>query len=308
MHHKPPRFTAGLVFTVGLTVAILTQVAKTQPSTKAEQGLAGQDLSGQDLSGEQLVARAVAQLARHPSLQARIRQRVNLFGQKLVGNGIYLQSGQQPPRRLRLEMKVQLERQQATVQQVCDGRFFWTRRDLPGERVLQRIDLDAVRRAGLRSRRPDVLDEHWVMLGGLPRLLQGLADNFQFGPPRAAQLGSEPVWVVEGRWLHQTAEARAAEAPAQRPDWPHQPDAVVLVLARGPALEYFPFQIDFRKTVSGGPRGDQPVSESIAVMELFEARVGHVIDPRRFVYDPGEENPEDRTAEVLAKFGLTEDT
>jgi len=42
-------------------------------------------------TGEELMERVVRQISQHQSVSAQIRHRVHLFGQKLVGSGVYLQ-------------------------------------------------------------------------------------------------------------------------------------------------------------------------------------------------------------------------
>src|SRR5690348_3250870 len=82
-----------------------------------------------DSAAQKLVHNAVANVDAHPTITGKIRHEVDLFGHQLIGSGTYLQQGRGPERRLRLELKLKVDDQQSSLQQVCDGNFLWTHQD-----------------------------------------------------------------------------------------------------------------------------------------------------------------------------------
>ncbi len=271
--------------------------------------------------GQQLMAQAARELFQQPALEAKIRQRIDLFGHQLVGSGSYQQLGDGPEKLLRLELKLQVGNQITSLQQVSDGRFLWIRRDLPGQTSLSRIDLKQVRdaiRASGQTPAPDP-GGNWMALGGLPRLLQGLNENFLFNsPPRADQVGQVPVWVLRGQWR---AERLAAPLPNQRADIlagrpprleelpPRLPDSVMITLGRDDVLPLFPYRIEYlRQDGAGQGSGAGPPGiaspRSLVTMELFEVRRRADLDPRQFDYKPGDQEVADHTESYLKSLGL----
>ncbi len=101
--------------------------------------------------GQSLLSRAVAQLTSLPALEAKLRQKAQLFGQEVAGSGTYLQTQSQRGLLLRLELKLQVGDQQSSLQQVCDGRFLWVRRDVASGVSLGRVDM-ALSRPRVRRR------------------------------------------------------------------------------------------------------------------------------------------------------------
>ena len=92
-----------------------------------------------------LMASAVTAADAQPSLAAKIRQQINLFGHQLVGSGIYWQQGRGDQRRFRLELKVPLGDGLTSFEQVSTGHELWVHEDLLDHSALTKIDLDRVR-------------------------------------------------------------------------------------------------------------------------------------------------------------------
>ncbi|MCA9269376.1 MAG: hypothetical protein KDA41_12935, partial [Planctomycetales bacterium] len=82
--------------------------------------------------GQQLVRRAAAAVESPSSASLEMRQNIRLFGHQLVATGRYQQLGSGPERRMRLDMKTSVAGHSASVQQICDGRFLWVRREVGG--------------------------------------------------------------------------------------------------------------------------------------------------------------------------------
>jgi len=270
---------------------------------------------------QELVAKAAEAVFRQRSISASIRQSVDLFGHRLVGSGSYLQLGEGSDKLLRLELKMQVGDHVTSLQQVCDGDFLWIRRTLPSGARLGRVDLRRVRKEMARSRDvPQVASaSNWLGLGGLPKLLTGLNENFQFTRVQQGQLGQWPVWVIRGQWKPERLaqllpDQKEAILSGKRIDFSelpeHLPERVTVVLARDETL--FPFRIEFLRQRTEEDAAADPSKETkpptpIVVMELFEVQLGAPIDPLRFVYKPDELELADHTEQHLKRIGLGAD-
>ena len=97
--------------------------------------------------GGPLLDEAARRLVALPHCECKIRQRVEVMGQQLAGAGNYAQlaTAEVDRTRVRWELKFQVGDRLASVQQVNDGRFFWSRYDLPGRQSLGRVDLRTLR-------------------------------------------------------------------------------------------------------------------------------------------------------------------
>jgi hypothetical protein len=223
-----------------------SQQAVSEPATVSK-GQGG-SAAGQPPHGQWLVGRAVRELVKQESLQAEIRQQVDLYGHHLVGVGRYRQFFVAGEQRLRLELKLQLGEQVSTLTQVADGRHFWTRLDMPEETTLSRIDLRRVKEQVWQRTSSGLLAESsmWMALGGLPKLLQGLESHFEFSPPQAAHWKKKPVWVTEGTWKPALLKHHW-ETSKSIPEY--IPRRVQLVLGRDSEVPLFPYRIRFWRSV-----------------------------------------------------------
>lgn len=303
MKHKFSTLTAIALLTAGAG-SILAQ-----PSDKA---------SAASPAGQGLVSQAAQRLWQQPSLEARLRQKIHLFGQQLVGTGQYLQKQSDGGPLLRLELKVQIGEQLTSMQQVCDGRFLWVRRELPGGATLGRVDLDRIRTAVRKAGQEPLSDSttNWMALGGLPRLLAGLDENFQFGPARPAELGDRPVWITEGEWKAEKLsemlpDQKDAIAAGRPPDLtrlpPHLPTSVLVVLGQH---DQIPYRIEYRRTVPGTETGEARESDgtanAVVVLELFDVHLREDLQEQYFAYQPGNQEIADHTDLYLKNMGLLE--
>ena len=303
MKHKFTTLTAIAMLTAGVSVALAQQSTQSTAAPPA---------------GQDLVSQAARRLWRQPSIDARLRQKINLFGQQLVGTGQYLQKQSNGGPLLRLEVKVQIGEQLTSMQQVCDGRFLWIRRELPGGTTLSRVDLNRIRTAVNQKGREPLSDSttNWMALGGLPRLLSGLDENFQFGPARSAQLGENPVWIAEGHWkteklsemLPGQKDAIAAGGPPDlTPLSPHLPTSVLVVLGQ---RDLIPYRIEYRRptpgTTAGGAAPSAIPSNPIVVLELYDVHQGNNLQDQHFAYQPGNQEITDHTDLYLQNMGLLE--
>lgn len=294
-----PRLHFGLVF-LSLTLLIIAPAIG-----QAERG------AGQGGAPGNLVAEAARELLRQPSLEAKIRHRVDLFGHELVGVGLYQQLGEGTDQLRKLELKLQAGNRAMTVQQVCAGRFLWTRQEMPDKTSLTRIDLRKVREAlAVAGRAPSFNPAaNWMAIGGLPKLLFELSENFTFAAPRESQIGEIPVWVVNGQWkpdrlailLPEQRDAILAGQPAKLSKLaPHLPDGVQLTLGRDNLFPLFPYRIEYlRGRNDDRTAADTEDARPIVTMELYELRRRDDLDRRNFTYEPGDQEVIDQTDAFL---------
>ena len=201
-----------------------------------------------------LVARAAIAITQHAAVSAKIRQRINLFSQQLVGSGTYWQ-GSWRQRLYRLELRIQVADQVSTLLQVSDGENLWIYRELFDSRLLERIDLAQIRDSSTGVA-PDGSGSNvsaWLGSGGLPGLLGGLARSFHFSERKETTLGGVATIQLTGEWkpkilaelLPSQQETIAAGKTVDLSKLADQlPDQVVLWLGRA---DLVPYRIDFRR-------------------------------------------------------------
>ncbi len=272
--------------------------------------------SGYPSSGQELLEHAILVLESRPSVSARIRHSVDLFGHRPVGSGLYLeQRSEHGPlfRPFRLELRMQLGGEPSSVLHVCDGRYLWIYRKLGDGHSLGRIDVHRVAQALEES--GDIGQVvgvgEWPGLGGLPRLLRGLHAAFDFPTVEETYLaGHLPVWRLRGRWKPerlaellpgQKGAIEAGKTADLRELPPHLPDHVLLFLGR---LDEFPCRIEYRRDPGAGKGREASGGRSLVTMELFQVNLNAPIHPTRFIYSPGDLEFSDRTSQFLRDLGL----
>jgi hypothetical protein len=265
-------------------------------------------------SGDALLRRAIGAVDAERSISAKVRHKVDLLSRQVIGSGVYLQQGRGPQRQLRLELNLVAPSYTSSMLQVCDGATLWIQEDLTDRKNLSRVDVTRLRRARPKSPSPGLDASAWLALGGLPKLLMGFEKSFRFDPPSESRLDALRVWTVEGHWKpaklaellpDQKAAIEAGQMADTRNLAPNMPDCVVLHLG---CDDLFPYRIEYWRSAPadkgrGGNRGTL-----LAVLELFEVRLGGPIDPRQFAYQvrPDGVQPADRTQAFLDMFGLEE--
>ncbi len=267
------------------------------------------------LDGQTLLLDCVARLASIPCLDVRLRQSSVWFGQELGGSGTYLQTHSPRGLLLRYELKLQLGDQRSSLLQVCDGRFLWIRRELPGGASLGRVDMDRIREALGDGDQPAWAGAaaYGLAVGGLPQVLAALAANFQFSPPSAVQTSQTRRWMITGHWKPEPLAAvlpdqRArieAGQPADLAKLPAQlPTEVRLLLGQD---DHLPYRIEYRRTASAGPQRspDSSDREQMLVLEIVELQRCAALDENLFTFQPGTHEVADFTALYLQSLHPT---
>lgn len=284
------------------------EVATNAPSQSAAREPAREPIT---TDGQELVAQATQRLATLPGIEARTRQRVEIFGQQLIGSGHYLQLVEGPKLMLRMDLKLQIGDAPASLQQISDGDFFWIRENLAGNAHLSRVRLRSLRKIASRYD-PLPPTSCWMALGGLPKLMDSLSGHFQFQPARASKIGRLPVWIVDGTWkrevlanlLPDQREAILAGGPVKLDQLPaHVPHGVTLVLGRDRTIPLFPYSVSyFRELPAREGEGGPPTRQRMVTWELFEVRFRPDLTPAQFEYQPGDQEVDERTNEFVARL------
>ena len=280
----------------------------------------------QDSVGNRTVAAAARSVQAESALSADLRCRIDAFGHELVGQGSYQQLGQGPEKLLKLELKVPVADQLITRQEICGPAYYYIRRQSPlAPASLGRVNLGQVRLAIARGPEPLPANpgEVWILLGGLPKLLESLGRNFKFTEPRPDELQFPspdggplqrlPVVVVRGHWRSdRLQQLRKLEKGVSKDDAEQLPDEVEIVLSRQdqtPPL--FPYRITYLKKgqePGRGGAGQGGAGESLRpllTLELFNVHRKGDLDPRQFDYQPGDQEVADLTQSYLNRLGLT---
>jgi hypothetical protein len=276
-------------------------------------------------AGNRVVAAAARAVQAEAAVSADLRCRIDAFGHELVGQGSYQQlaagSARSGEKLLKLDLKVQLADQTITRQEICGPTFYYIRRESPLAQVsLGRVSLRHVRDAMARAPEPLSANpnETWLLLGGLPKLLESLHRNFEFDEPRPDELqfpreggqGIErlPVIVVRGRWQADKLAALRKTDKGTSKDFAEQlPDEVELVLGRADLAELplFPYRVTYFKLPAepGEGRGGEALEQLLA-LELFNVQRNGSLTPQEFDYQPGDQEVADLTQSYLQRLGL----
>lgn len=294
MRHRLPSLTILLVGLAGSPAAVA------ESPTAASVNGAGQGSSA--ASGGELVASAARRLAGETSLECRLRQRIVAFGHELIGAGGYLQFGPPSQRRFRMELKLQVGNQVSSIQQICDSRRLWIRRDFPDGASLVRVDLRRVRESYDPSQPTPAASLAWLDGGGLPGLLESLSRNFRFESPQAAEADGLPVWVVQGTWAPPVADRKgdSAGGAKAKPSKGPTPEKVTLTLSRDSRFPLFPYRIEYFPRATGKAGAGQGGPQS--TIEFYDVRRLPHVDPRQFEYLPGDQEVVDGTSAYVARW------
>lgn len=266
----------------------------------APQSAAPESVAEQAGRAERVVAAALAGLSRAPSLSARVRHLVRFNDMVLKGSGRYVQSGVGEDQRYRYEYRLSATDEEFEVLDVCDGIFAWNfRRIGQNPPQVERIDVRRIRERldtlGISHRQ-----DQSAYLGGIQRHLGLLRQYFHFASITPAAIDDLPVWRIEGTWDRDTlawivkekAEAIKSEAgvaPNELPDG--MPYSVRLSISK---RELFPVRVEWLAVPGRRPTPPAPL-QVIAMMELYDVRIGEPVDVSAFVYKPATEGLSDIT-------------
>ncbi len=228
---------------------------------------------GQESDSNSIVRDAAQTLAHGPALTARLRYKINMFGQQTSGPGRYLQKGQ-GTRMSRIEFEFGYNDTQVQLHQFSDGDFLYSLTIAGNRSNLEFVDLRQLETLQMNKKLENV--SSWLSVGSLTGLLDQLAEHFTFGEITIAELDSIPVIKTVGVWKSQSLERLlegqvAPEILRDRVNWSelpeHLPHQVELTLGNDERFPLFPYRIVFNTLQ---PRGNQIKSTPVAVLEFFE--------------------------------------
>ncbi len=262
------------------------------------------------VSGQELVAQAAQRLLLAPGLEAKTRQSVHVFDQKLIGSGEYCQLTQGPKLFLKLDLKLQVGDQARTLRQISDGDSLWEVRGQGDLQTFSHVNLGRLREVAGNTQ-PLVSPSFWMAIGGIPRLLANLNESFVFQAAVPAAIGEHPVWRVEGEWkpamlarmLPHQKEAILAGGKARLQELPEQvPHGVTIILGRDQIIPLFPYSFSFYRNIVVDPQTGQVVRQPIVTWELFEVRIRPDLRPSDFDFRPADQEFQERTEHYVARL------
>lgn len=248
--------------------------------------------------GDELVQLVASKLRQHVSISANVRHRIHLFGQHLVGTGMYFQLRVEDRMLINMTLKTQLDDHQSSLQQVSDGTYHWIRRHDPDTTDLTRIDMRRVRdhlsRQELPS--PQPLYSPAVNPGGLPAIVEQLLDMYEFGVAEPSTLYGVDVWEIRGTWRQPSSQDRKRVSSTSRKssgsmspdDVPHQ---VTLTLG---CDDLFPYRWEYQ----------DPFGSTLLSMLIYQVRINQPVDPNRFAFRPSSSGFKDGTDEYLEQIAV----
>ncbi len=298
----------------GMVVGLYSQVAVGEDVASTGAGpppaAAGQEAEVV-ASGQDLVSQAAQRLLLAPGIEARTRQRVNIFGQQLVGSGTYLQLTHGPRLMLRLDLKLQVGDRPTSLRQISDGDSLWVLRQQEGNNRVSRVNVRRLRDAAAKAEPAALSPSLWMALGGAPCLLAQLEENFQFGPPQPQLIGKLPVWYVSGTWkphalarlLPEQSEAILAGKQADLQLLPeHLPHGVTLILGRDQVIPLFPYSFSFHRDVPAEDEQQPYQRIPLVTWELFQVRVRSDLPTSEFDFRPADQEIDEQTEEYLHRL------
>lgn len=264
-----------------------------------------QDGGGIAVDGGELILRSLNTLESLDGLEVELRQEVDLFDAHLIGDGRYLQRGQQGEFN-RIDMVYSAGGEKvADIQQIDNGRFLLSRFRTPSRSQLARVDLDHAR--GELGFEPVGFGSSQIGPGaGLLALMRSFQREFEFSRPRQEDWQGQVVWVVVGRWkpsqlkmrfgIDAADDANEANLPAVPLPFPTH---VEIVMGNDDQLPFFPYRIDFLRNRA---EGSEIRSTRIGRLEMHQIRHRVIPEEIEFQLPPSDEVVTDDTAAFVARY------
>lgn len=272
---------------------------------------------------ETLIDEATNKLKQVETVQAKIRQEVEMLGQQFTVVGRYEKA---PGQRLRLELEVQgLPSTGGSMQQVSDGQTLWDYARILDRDYYNRLDLSQI----LKKLEDPIFDEltrriymdQQLGLSGPDSLLQGLRQSARFiQSPEESELDGRPVHILRGEWKDMTVmgvpdgpnPGPMALLPAYIPrlvevwidkesGWPYK---VILQGKKRPVIsqsQQFKIGHDGRPVGPALSTSDEPPSKFI--LTYSDVDFDPQFEPNAFAFRlPSDVRPDDTTVERMAQL------
>lgn len=271
----------------------LAPVRERQSSPSSEIVLAAATVPVQETPAQRILERTRYELDRLEHFSARVRCRVALFDEELIGAGTYFQSGAGQQKKLRSELRLQTGDTVISAMQVSDGRYVWSNMETFAGPILTRVDLRRLRQQ--REHAGNELPEELWAWGGLPKLLKNLETSFQWDQALTGYLEADktPAWSIRGMWR---GEEYARLVPQQAGQvaggvlsgFPQQIPGSVTIFIR--QQDYLPQRIEYRRPPLG-TKGNVPPEEWVpcVVIEFTDMATDRPIESGTFEFQPGKQ-------------------
>ncbi|MEM9412246.1 MAG: hypothetical protein AAGA30_14115, partial [Planctomycetota bacterium] len=206
----------------------------------------------QELDASVLLQRSSHALFHSRPFGAAIRMKINLFDQRLVGEGRYLQAGQGHRCASRFELSFEGNRNPLNILQICNRGFYYRFRSTGKKPKLEVVDLSRI--ADIDSNKLIANHSTWMATGGLASFITNLADNFVFETVERSEINGVRVFVLKGRWNEDRLKRIIFgqinyNLIRDEIDWsrmPKQlPQEIEVVLSDDEYFPLFPYQIRF---------------------------------------------------------------
>ena len=268
-----------------------------------------------------------------PAFESHVAARATLFGQTVIGSGVYLQTGQgEGKTRTTLAFhSVPADRTtddistppQQQVTNLCDGRFVYRLYEdlIEKEQTLEFYDLQQIKNSKLRhkesseTRRPGIpLAPGELISSGMAGLLQHLADEFRFAIVDESNGPSGTTRLLRGVWHPNrlqnllrdhlsTDQLKAGLAWSKLP--PNLPHAVEVTLVRVSAWELFPSQLTFYQFQKND---DRTIAQPIVSIQFQRPGTVTGVSDDQFVLHSENLEATDLTQQYLSKLRPDEDS
>ncbi len=143
-------------------------------------------------------------------------------------------------------------------------------------------------------------------IGGLPDLLVGLPERFEFTEPKQSDVSDQPAWILTGRWRadkHQDIVPGGAVSPnLEVRKLPKQiPTHIVIVLSRSQAWPLFPHLIEYRRAAE---KLSDPAdtAKPMVSMEFFNVVKGVRFNTPESKFTAGDEDEHDITSQFIERL------
>ncbi len=267
-----------------------------------------------------MLRQARAALQRHKTISATIHQRIHLYDQELVGNGIFVQ-GPTERNLLQVDLTVNIDGRDCYVQQRCDGEYYWLQKCVDGIPRLARVDIKRVAAAraehaktknapGNLFQPPGATSFGMLGLGGMAALLDQLdlwCIFSKVGETRPRGANEMPLYVLEGTWrperllfwLPDQREAVEKGQPVNISKLPPMlPDRMVVFLGRD---DLFPRRIEYSASESRSFADDEV--PPLVRIHFEDVQFDQSVDPRQFMFDSPVVAPVDDTEGYVLRHG-----
>ena len=302
------------LFTTGTFCVAQEEAAGPQPDAATRQSAAAKVLD-----------EAIETLSKYSSIQAKIRETVQMRSREFVASGTYVQaSGNQ----LRMELKIEplrevavrakrdkdgklipedvkdpkkdTRKQKDSILQVSDGRMLWTQWNINGKPRVERRDLVEITKAlegKIKNWSTDQLIGE-MGVGGVPALLRSLKSRMIFDGMRDEEVEGKQFVVIQGAWnAEQVARFMAPQPPQQDAILrPHLPEYVRLYFEK---KTMFPRRILYLKR---HPNKEQRVARPMVTLDFTKVVLNGEIDAGQFSFGGNTKNQIDTTASILKQL------